>query len=218
MTQPIVVDKKTYHHHSKLVPADGSASPLRDQKEDRQAFFPKHKKKMRLDNTAGAYVTLGGRNVLLVIDKDNVAPGSGEWKLIAETAAKLEQCYPSLSAQAKAALGKLKAVVFSAKPLRSYADVRPDIFFYDTDEFRRKDGSLVGASWTASCVVHDANHIWQHDNDKPWHGVDGEVPCWKLQIENRDALGLTQVDVDHLNSFLADPAKIVERATSKTHD
>ena len=219
MTQPIVVDKKTYHHHSQLVPADGSASPLRDQSEDRQAFFPKHKKKMRLKNTAGAYVTLGGRNVLLVIGKDNVAPGSGEWKLIAGTAAKLEQCYPSLSAQAKAALGKLKAVVFSAKPLRSYADIpRSDVFFYDTDEFRRKDGSLVSPSWTASCVVHDANHIWQHDNGKPWFDVDGEVPCWKLQVENRDALGLTQIDVDHLNSFLADPAKIVERARSKTHD
>ncbi len=218
MAQTIKVDGKVYHHYSNLVPADGSASPLRDQSEDRQAFFPKHKKKMRLNNTAGAYVPLGGRNVLLVIDKDNVAPGSGEWKLIAETAAKLEQCYPSLSAQGKAALGKLKAVVFSAKPLRSYADVRPDIFFYDTDEFRRKDGSLVGASWTASCVVHDANHIWQHDNGKPWHGAAGEVPCWHLQVDNRDALGLTQIDVDHLNNFIAHPELILDRAGSGTFD
>ena len=217
MTQPIIVDKRIYHHHSKLVPADGSPSPLAAQSEDRQDFFRKSKKKMRLDNTAGAYVPLGGRNLLLVIDKNSVAPGSGEWRLIAETAARLEQGWPTFSPQARVALGALRAVVFSAKPLRSYADVRPDIFFYDTDEFRRSDGSMVSASWTASCVVHDANHIWQHDNGKKWHGVDAEVVCWRLQVENRDALGLTQVDVDHLNRFIADPEKILKRAKSKTH-
>ena len=216
MPGPIQVDGKTYHHHSLIAPADRSPSPLASQSEDRQSFFKK-KKKMRLDNTAGAYLPLDGHNVLFVIDKNSVAPGSGEWKLIAETAARLAQCYPALSAQAKAAMGKLRAIVFSARPLRSYADVRPDIFFYDTDEFRRKDGSLVSPSWTASCVVHDANHIWQHDNDKPWHGVDAEVVCWKLQIDNKDPLGLTQIDVDQIKSFIADPAKIIARATSKTH-
>jgi hypothetical protein len=210
------VDGKTYHHHSQIVPADGSPSPLAGQSEDRQSFFPKKKKKMPLNNTAGAYLPLDGHNVLLVIDRNSVGPGSGEWKLIADTAARLEQCWPTLSAQAKAAMAKLRAIVFSAKPLRSYADVRPDIFFYDTDEFRRKDGSLVSPSWTASCVVHDANHIWQHDNGKPWHGVDAEVACWKLQVDNQGPLGLTQVDVDHLNSFIADPKKIIERAKSKT--
>jgi hypothetical protein len=215
MTAPIKVDGKTYHHHSSIVPADGSPSPVAANTENRQSFF-KDKKAMKLDNTAGAYLPLGGRNILLVIDKNSVPPGSGEWQLIAETAARLEACHPTLSAQAKAALGMLRAIVFSAKPLRSYADVRPDIFFYDTDEFRRKDGSLVSASWTASCVVHDANHIWQHDNDKPWHGVDAELVCWQLQVDNAGSLGLTDIDVAHVKSFIADPEKIVERATSKT--
>lgn len=215
MTSPIKVDGKTYRHHAAIVPADGSPSPLIGDKEDRQAFFKK-KKEMRLDNTAGAYLTVGGHNILLVIDKNSVAPGSGEWGLIAETAARLETAHPALSAEGKTALATLRAIVFSAKPLRSYADVRPDLFFYDTDEFRRKDGSLVSAAWTASCVVHDAHHIWQHDNDKEWHGVDAEVECWKLQIANGDALGLAEIDVKHLQSFIDDPKKIIERATSKT--
>ncbi|MDP8994959.1 MAG: hypothetical protein M3N07_08295 [Pseudomonadota bacterium] len=216
MTQSIVVGRKRYHHYSQLVPANGSPSPLAAISEKRQSFFPK-KRKMPLRNTVGAYVTLGGSDLLLVIDKDTVAPGSGEWKLIAATAAQLEACYPSLSDQAKKALRFLRAIVFSAKPLRSYAEVRDDIFFYDTDEFRRRDGSFVSPSWAASCVVHDANHIWQHDNRKPWHGVDGEVPCWQLQIDNGAALGLTAIDVDHLRSFIADPEKIIARARSKTH-
>ena len=217
MSSLIKVDGKTYHHHSEMVPAGGAPSPLRDQSENRQAFFKK-KKKMPLDNTAGAYVRLGGHDVLLVIDKRTVAYGSPEWRLIADTAARLEQCYAALSPQAKAALARLRAIVFSSKPLRSYADVKPDIFFYDTDEFRRSDGSYVAPSWTASCVVHDANHICQHDNRKAWHGVDAELGCWRLQVENRDPLGLTQVDVDHLKSFIANPASILDRAGSGTFD
>lgn len=215
MAGTIKVDRKTYHHHSLIVPADGTPSPVAANTENRQSFFKK-KKAMKLDNTAGAYLPLGGRNILLVIDKNSVPPGSGEWQLIADTAARLAACYPTLSAQAKAALGMLRAIVFSARPLRSYADVRPDLFIYDTDEFRRKDGSLVGASWTASCVVHDANHIWQHDNGKKWHGVEAEVGCWQLQIDNARALGLTDIDVAHVKSFIADPEKIIGRATSKT--
>ncbi|MEA3029617.1 MAG: hypothetical protein QOG13_942 [Sphingomonadales bacterium] len=215
MANPIKVDGKTYHHHSSIAPTDGTPSPVAANTENRQSFF-KDKKAMKLDNTAGAYLPLGGRNILLVIDKSSVPPGSGEWQLVADTAARLAACYATLSPQAKTALGMLRAIVFSAKPLRSYADVRPDIFFYDTDEFRRKDRSLVSPSWTASCIVHDANHIWQHDNGKPWHGVEAEVGCWQLQIDNAASLGLTDIDVAHVNSFIADPAKIIDRATSKT--
>lgn len=219
MPPPIIVKKRTYRHWSEMMPAGGLASPLAMDSENRQSFFPGKKRDMPLRNTAGAYVTPGGHNLLLVIDLDTVQPGSDEWRLIAETAAKLEDCWPRLSAQGKAALKALRAVVFSAKPLRSYAEVRDDIFFYDTDEFRRqKDGTYVSPSWTASCVVHDANHVWQHQNRKVWHGVEGEVPCWRLQIENRDALGLTDIDVGHLQSFIDDPEKIVARAKSKTHE
>jgi hypothetical protein len=216
MTAPIKVDGKNYQHHSKLVPTDGSPSPLAGESVDRQSFFPKKKKRMPLNNTAGAYVTLGGRNILLVIDKNNVAPGSGEWRLIAETAAHLEKCYPTLSPQAKTALANLRAVVFSAKPERSYADVRPDLFFYDTDELKRSDGSMNTAAWTASCIVHDANHIWQHDNGKEWTGERAETECWKLQVDNKAGLGLSDGEVAHLNSFIADPKKILGRANSAT--
>jgi hypothetical protein len=215
MPDSIDVDGKPYQHHSALKPADGEDSPLRDESEDRQSFFP-DRDKMKLDNTAGAFVPLGDGRILLVIDKTSVPYRSPEWDLIAETAKRLEACYPSLSDQARAALANLRAVVFSAKPARSYADVRPDFFFYDTDEFRRSDASLVTPAWTASCIVHDANHIWQHDNDKAWHGEDAEVVCWQLQVDNAAALGLFDGEVDHLKKFIADPSKIIDRMNSNT--
>ena len=213
MTQPINVDGRRYFHHSQMVPADGSVSPLRDQSEDRQSFFKK-KKKLPLDRTSGAFARLGNHDVLLVIDRRSVEFGSPEWKLIADTAERLEQCHAALSAQGKAALQTLRAVIFSSKPSRSFADVDPGTFIYDVDEFRRVDRSLVAPAWTASCVVHDANHIWQRRNGRAWAGVDAEVACWELQVMNAGPLGLTDIDVTHLNGFLADPEKIVGRANS----
>ena len=213
MLQPISVDGRRYFHHSQMMPADGSPSPLRDQSDDRQTFFKK-KKKLPLDRTCGAYVRLGGRDVLLVIDRRTVDIGTGEWQLIADTAERLEQCHETLSAQGKAALQTLRAVIFSKKPSRSFADVDPGTFIYDVDEFHRVDGSLVAPAWTASCVVHDANHIWQRRNGRGWFGVDAEVACWELQVVNAGPLGLTDIDVRHLNGFLADPERIVGRANS----
>jgi hypothetical protein len=216
MPDPINVDGKPYQPHSALAPADGTTSPLKDESLDRQSFFADDAK-MSLGNTAGAYVTLGGNDVLLVIDKNSVPYGSPEWQQIADTAARLETCYPTLSAQGQAALSVLKAVIFSSKPARSYADVRPEYFFYDTDEFHRSDGSMVSPAWTASCIVHDANHIWQNANEKPWYGVDAECVCWQLQVDNAAPLGLQPYEVTHLQSFLNDPEKIVARAMSKTY-
>jgi hypothetical protein len=216
MTTPIIHDGIRYLHHSQLVPMDGTHSPLREEAEDRQAFF-RPKRKMRLNNTAGVYVPLGAHNLLLVIDKNSVAYGSPEWKMIAATAAHLEACHATLSAAAQKSLAVLRAVIFSGKPARSYADVKPDLFFYDADELKRRDGSLVGPAWAASCIVHDANHVWQHDNGEEWHGVDAEVACWKLQVENAGALGLSEGEVVHLKKFIADPGKILDRATSPTY-
>ena len=213
MLQPITVDGRRYFHHSQMVPADGSPSPLRDQSDDRQSFFKK-KKKLPLDRTSGAFARVGGRDVLLVIDRRTVDFGTGEWRLIADTAERLEKCHSALSPQGKAALQTLRAVIFSKKPLRSFADVDPGTFIYDVDEFHRVDGSLVAPAWTASCVVHDANHIWQRRNGRGWFGVDAEVACWELQVVNAGPLGLTDIDVRHLNGFLADPERIVGRANS----
>ena len=203
-----------YHYHEAIAPAGSYPSPLWMDTEDRQYFFPEKKKKLRLDNTAGAYVPLNGHNVLLVIDKSTVPYPSGEWDLIGKTAAQLEQAWPRLSAQAQAALARLKAVIFSSKPFRSYAEVRDELYFYDTDEFRRSDDSLVSAAWTASCVVHDANHIWQKIEDQTWHGVESEVVCWQLQVDNRDALGLDQTEVTHLKKLIADPQSVIDRLVS----
>ena len=215
MTETIFDEQgRRYHHHSRIAPPGSFPSPLSLDSEDRQDFFGGRRRKLRLNNTAGAYLPLNGSNILLVIDKNTVPYPSGEWDLIADTAAQLERAFPLLSQQAKAALAKLKAVVFSSKPFRSYADVRPDYFFYDTDEFRRRDNSLVTAAWAASVVVHDANHIWQNDNGQDCTGVTAETVCWRLQVDNRDALGLDQTEVDHLGTFIADPQKIVDRANS----
>ena len=215
MSPTIRAGRKTYHHHSLMVPKDGSPSPLREESDDRTVFSP-DKKKMKLANTAGAFVNLGGKDILIVIDKDNVAPGSDEWELIAKTVGHLEDCYPSLSDQAKRALSQLRAIVFSKKPERSFAEVRPDIFIYDADELRRSDGSLNRPAWIASCVVHDANHIWQHDNGRKWTGHQAETECWQLQVDNAAALGLEDVDITHLKSFIADPSKIDQRANADT--
>lgn len=215
MADTILVDGKTYHHHSAMNPAGGAASPLQFESVDRQRFFKK-KKKLPLNNTAGAFFRAGGRNILIVIDKNTVPFGSGEWGLIAETAAFLEDRYAQLSDQGKLALSFLKAIIFSKRMARSYADVAPDLFFYDADELRRSDGSLNTPSWTASCIVHDANHIWQHDSGRDWTGGAAESECWRLQVENGAALGLSDIDIAHLNRFIADPSLIADRAGSGT--
>jgi hypothetical protein len=214
---PMIQDDKGrhYHHHSQIAPAGSFPSPLSTDSEDRQYFFPTRKRKLRLNNTAGAYVPLDGRNLLLVIDKNTVPHPSGEWDLIGATAAQLERAFPALSDQAKAALARLRAVIFSSKPFRSYAEVRDDLFFYDTDEFRRRDNSLVTPAWTASCIVHDANHIFQHDTGADWHGVGSETICWQLQVDNSAALGLHAVEVQHLNALIADPQSVIDRLTSR---
>ena len=218
MTDPIHDDEgRRYHHHSAIAPPGSFPSPLWINSEDRQYFFPKKRKKLRLDNTAGAYIPLNGHNILLVVDKSTVPYPSGEWDLIGKTAAQLEGAWPLLSGQAQGALARLKAVIFSSRPFRSYAEVRDDLYFYDTDEFRRSDNSLVSAAWTASCVVHDANHIWQHDAEEAWHGVESEMACWQLQVDNRGALGLDQTEVDHLAKLIANPQSVIDRMTSNPY-
>lgn len=222
MPDAIVFDSKQYHHHSLLVPLDDAPSLFENLSEDRQAILNRRKSLLKkkakiaeLSDTAGAYVRLGGADLLLVIDRNSVPYLSKEWEMIAATAAHLDACYAALSTQAHKALAKLRAVIFSAKPARSYADVKPNLFFYDTDEFRRKDGSLVGPAWAASCIVHDANHVWQYLNGKTWHGTKSEVECWQLQVDNAGALGLSDGEVAHLKDFIANPEKIVARAKSK---
>ena len=210
MPETITAGGKTYHHYSLLtVDAD---SPLRDQGEDRQAFFDR--RKLPLDRTAGAFVELGGRPVLLVIDERTIGYRSEEWMMIAKIAAHLDHCYSRLTQQARDALSLLVAIVFSGIPDRSFAEVEPQLFIYNVKEFRRRDRTFVDPAWCASCVVHDANHIWQHRARSPWHGVNAEVACWELQIDNKVPLALSDTDADWIRTFLADPEKIVGRAES----
>lgn len=164
-----------------------------------------------LPNACGVTVRPGGREIRFIIDRDTIAPGSQEWRFIAEVADLLERCHVALNDQGKAALEHLDFVVFSRTPARSFADVGPNGFFYDVDEFRRSDGSLVGAPYAVSNIVHDANHIWIYDGGQTYTGNDAEIVCWQLQVDNADAFGLSPTEIGFLRGLIGDPAKVAVR-------
>ena len=203
MTDPIVVGDRTYVHFSRMTPFTGKV-------EDRGFLSPK-KKRIRLKDTRGAYVPVDGHNILFVIDGETVSPGSDDWNFIQQVAQKLAESYDRLNPRAKEALKQLVAVVFAKSPKRSFASVKKSCFFYDIDEFLRSDGSRVRAQWVASNIVHDANHVRLFKIGRKHAGFAAEVECWQLQVENRDALGLDQVEVDHLGGFIRNPETAGQR-------
>jgi len=204
MTQKISVDNRTYCFYTDLMPAPGGAPwAFPGTAEDRGFLSPKQDK-IPLRRTYGAYVTLGGRNILFVID-DAVAPGSPMWTFIHKVAARLVASYDALDAGAKQALARLRAVVFVASPDRSFAQVEKGIFFYDTDEIVRADGSWISDSYAASNIVHDANHVLLSETGIQHWGLEAEKTCWNLQVANKAALGLDAHEVAHLNKLIADP-------------
>jgi len=205
----IRVDDADYFPAAWLLSADAEAVAAADRLQDRQAFVSADE--LVLDRTCGAYALVFGRPLLLVIDRRTLAPGSDEWRFIGEVAAHLSACCEALSPQAAAALESLTAVVFSTSPARSYADVRPNAFVYDVDEFRRADRSLIRPAYAASNIVHDAHHIWMFDNGQPHTGPDAEVICWQLQVDNAEALRLDITETDFLRGLIANPALVAER-------
>lgn len=220
MNETKIFNDKPYHLYSEMMPTPDKAgagqgsSPLESASEDRQSYFP-DAGKMSLANTAGVYVPVGDHVIRFVIDKNSVGYGTREWQLINETAKCLVAAYPTLSPTAKDALGALKAVVFAKAPGRSYADVEPDIFFYDTDEFLAQGGQvLISPAYAASNIVHDGYHIWLHDHGHTWHGEEAEKVCWQLQIDNEAPLGLMSHEIGHLKNLIANPGSVVHRMTS----
>lgn len=206
MTLPITVDSRSYCFYTDLVPpapgAPGWAFP--GTAEDRGFMSPKQDK-IPLARTYGAYVTLGGHDVLVVID-DSVTPGSAMWGFIHKVAARLAASHDALDAAAKEALARLKAVVFVPSPDRSFAQVDKGIFFYDTDEIVRADGSWITDSYAASNVVHDANHVLMSEKGMKHWGEEAEKTCWLLQVANGAALGLDDYELAHLQKLIADPS------------
>lgn len=177
--------------------------------QSRQSFVSS--KQLRLDRTSGAYVRVGERDLLLAIDRRTVEPGSEEWRFIGRVTERLAACWDGLSAQARAALESLAGVVFSTSPQRAFADVKPNTFVYDVDEFRRPDGSFVSPSYAASNIVHDANHIWMFDNHQTHTGEAAEVVCWQLQVDNAGPLGLEPYEVDFLQNLIGNPTLVAAR-------
>ena len=187
-------------------PAWSFAGPV----EDRSRFRPPEAA-LDLKATYGAFMDLGGRKVLIVIDKNAVEPGSEEWGFIYAAAKTLVAAYPALDAQAKAALANLNAVIFTKKPERSFASVAGGWFFYDTDELRRTDKKLISPGYAASNIVHDANHVRQFHAGKDYTGDAAEIDGWQLQVNNRVALGLTDGEVAHLQGFIDHPETARQR-------
>jgi len=201
----IIVDGRSYSPFAALI---GPA--FAGKVEDRSRFRPPEAH-LDLKATYGAYMVLGGRNILIVIDRAATLPGSKEWGLIHAAAKVLTGGYEALNAQAKDALANLNAVIFAKSPKRSFASVAGGWFFYDTDEFLNSAGGLISPAYVASNMVHDANHVRQFHARIPHTGDAAEVDGWQLQVDNKDALGLQTFEVDFIKTFIADPAKARQR-------
>ena len=208
MADTITVKGARYYHFSQLLP-NADDTELCSDEQKRQSYVSK--KELRLDKTSGVFVPADYRDILFIIDRRTIQPRSEEWRFIGKIAGHLADCCGRLSDQGRAALTRLTAVVFSTSPLRSYADVKPNCFVYDVDEFRASDGSLVSSAFAASNIVHDANHIWMFDQGQQYAGSAAETTCWQLQIDNRTALGLSDWEVDFLKGLVNDPAQVAER-------
>lgn len=216
MAGPIKVRKRTYRPWSEMAPPAGVAAPgapawrFPGPVEDRGFLSPK-KKVIGLKKTYGLYMALGGRNILLVVDGAAAVPGSAAWAFIHKVAGQLAAAYPGLDADAKQALAMLDAVIFAASPSRSFAQVEKATFFSDTDEFQRADKSWITPAYSASCIVHDANHVRIHKKGGKHWGEAAEIACWKLQVANAAPLGLAAFEVDFLKDLIAHPEKAKTR-------
>lgn len=208
MTDPVTIGRVRYYPCAGLTPALRNPAIEADVQK-RQSFVSS--RKLKLDRTSGAYARLGGQIVAFVIDRRTVAPGSDEWGFIGAVGMHLEKSWAGLSDEGKAALAHLKSVVFSAAPDRAYADVKPGAFVYDTDEFRRSDGSLISAAYAASNILHDANHIRMFDDGEVYTGVAAERTCWRLQVANAQPLGIDPWDVAYLESLIREPQQVAMR-------
>jgi hypothetical protein len=204
----IVVDGLSYCPFAGLIAPAGQAGwSFPGKVEDRSKFSPPANEAIvNLKTTYGAYANLGGRNLLIVIDRASVQPGTKDWDFVHSVAKTLSAAYPALDAQAKAALAGLNAVIFMKSPQRSFASVAGGWFFYDTDEFTN-----ATPSFAASNIVHDANHVWLFRNHKPHVGDAAEIICWQLQVDNQAALGLQGYEVDYLKKLIGDPATSKQR-------
>jgi len=211
MTAPIRIRNRIYHHHTTMTPSPGKP-PFPGKVENRSFMSPK--KRIRLKKTCGTYLDVGGRNILFVIDHDAAPPGSGEWCFIRDVAQTLADAFPKLDARGKAALAALHAVVFAASPNRSFANVSNASFFYDIDEFRIDGTHRISTAYAASNIVHDANHVLLEREGKKFTGDEAEIACWRLQVDNRAALGLAPHEVAHVQGFIDNPASAQQRMDS----
>lgn len=212
----ILVDRLSYCPFEAMVAPAGAGGPgqpawsFAGPVEDRGRFRPPEAQ-LDLKTTYGAYMVLGGRNVLIVVDRAATLPGSKEWGLIHAAAKVLTGNYSALNAQAKDALSNLNAVIFAKSPKRSFASVAGGWFFYDTDEFLNSAGGLISPAYVASNMVHDANHVRQFHARIPHTGDAAEVDGWQLQVDNAGALGLQPFEVQFIQGFITNPASARQR-------
>lgn len=195
-----------YENHPQLYPdgdGSGNGDPFQYDSEDRNFLSPSSS--INLSKTSGFYMNIGGHRILVVIDRTTVPYGSSEWVLATQAISQLVSSYNSLTGQGQNALAHLDTIVFTASPIRSFADVGPNRYFYDTSEFYNTAGTLISPNFAASAIVHDANHILQYDSHLAYQGISAEVAGYQLQVDNGSALGLQPYEVNYLNGLISDP-------------
>jgi hypothetical protein len=207
----VTIEGQRYYQCADLL--DGAAgADLEGDEEERQSFVTEQA--LKLDRTCGVVVPILGRELLFVIDKTTIAPGSEIWRFIGAVAQHLADHADGLSPEAQAGLTGLRAVVFSSWPSRAYADVQADCFVYDVDEFRYAGGQLISPAYAASNIVHDAYHVRMYEQGRDYAGVPAEIICWQLQVDNAEALAMTDWDANYIRGLIADPGPVMARISS----
>ena len=64
---------------------------------------------------------------------------------------------------------------------------------------RTWDASLT---WYASCIVHDANHVWLYRKGEPHSGKEPEARCMEKQIAFLEAISAPKSEIAHLKNLI----------------
>ena len=57
-------------------------------------------------------------------------------------------------------------------------------------------------TWYASCIVHDANHVWLYRKGQPHSGKEPEARCMEKQIAFLEAIGGPKHEIEHLKNLI----------------
>jgi hypothetical protein len=172
-----------------------------------------------LTDTTNFYITIGGKNIRVIIDNKTAPPGSPAYQRTYEVLGKLAASFDYLSSSAKEAIMALdKIIVVDIKkadgtPLnRSFSEEARGSFFFDASELIGYGESSLALA--ASAILHDARHIHMYAETGDLNqsrGVRAETDAINLQLDNREGLGLSLEDVRFLEAWRDNPTAVQER-------